>query len=480
MKKPAVLGMVLFGVSACQDATSPARDVATLPTNVNAARGHAGNDYIITLRPDESDPDGRARVLLGSHGGSLKHVYRKAMKGFAVSGLPDAAVAALRRHPRIASIERDAIITIDGTQAPTPSWGLDRIDARTGLNNSFTYPNGGSGVTAYIIDTGINSGHGDFSGRVLSGADFIDGGTPDDCNGHGTHVAGTVGGTTYGVAKSVRLVGVRVLNCSGSGSTSGVIAGIDWVVANAIKPAVANMSLGGGSSTSLNNAVESAVKAGVTFVVAAGNSSANACNYSPASAPSAITVGATTSGDSRASYSNFGMCVDILAPGSSIKSAWIGGSSATNTISGTSMASPHVAGAAALYLGANASAGPAAVASALVNNATMGAIGSVGSGTPNRLLYVGFIGGGGTQPPPPPPPADVTFSVNCSNGYTCVFNATNGFASYAWNFGDNSSGSGDLTSHTYARTSGSYMVTLTVPNGSATMTVSCHRRKGCN
>jgi subtilisin family serine protease len=477
MRQPAVLGVALLAVAACHDATSP-RDVATLPASVNAARAGASNDYIVTLHADETDPHGRARGLIATHGGSLKHVYRAALKGFAVAGLPDAAVEALRRNPHVAAIELDGVVSISGTQSPTPSWGLDRIDARTGLNNSYTYTNDGAGVTAYILDTGINPSHTDFAGRILQGVDFIDGGAPDDCNGHGTHVAGTVGGTVYGVAKNVRLVGVRVLNCSGSGTISGVIAGIDWVAINAIKPAVANMSLGGGFSSSLNTAVNSAVASGVTFAVAAGNSNANACNSSPASAGSAITVGATTSSDARASYSNYGSCLDIFAPGSSIRSAWIGSSSATNTISGTSMASPHVAGAAALYVAATPGATPAGVASALVTNATSGILGSIGTGSPNRLLYVGFIGGGGTQPPPPPP-ADVAFSVSCNNGFTCTFDATNGFTSYSWDFGDGSSGSGDGATHTYARKGGSYTVTLTVPNGSATGTVSCNPKKGC-
>ncbi len=481
MRKPAVLGVALLAVvAACHDATSP-RDVATRPSSINAARAGAANDYIVTLRADETDPHGRARGLVAAHGGSLKHVYRAALKGFAVAGLPQAAVEALRRNPHVTAIELDGVVSISGTQSPTPSWGLDRIDARTGLNNSYTYANDGSGVTAYILDTGINPSHTDFAGRILQGVDFIDGGAPDDCNGHGTHVAGTVGGTIYGVAKNVRLAAVRVLNCSGSGTTSGVIAGIDWVADHAAKPAVANMSLGGGFSSSLNNAVNSAVASGVTFAVAAGNSNANACNSSPASAGSAITVGATTSSDARASYSNYGSCLDIFAPGSSIRSAWIGGSSATNTISGTSMASPHVAGAAALYLAATPGATPAGVASALVTNATSGILGSIGTGSPNRLLYVGFIGGGGTQPPPPPPPpANVSFTVSCNNGFTCTFDATDGFSSYSWNFGDGSSGSGDGATHTYAQKGGNYPVTLTVTGGgAATGTVSCNPKKGC-
>jgi aqualysin 1 len=269
---------------------------------------------------------------------------------------PNRQLEGLRRNPNVVYIEVDQTVTIDVT------WGLDRIDQRNlPLNNVYS-PNGsGSGVHAYIIDTGIRSTHSEFSGRVGNGYDVIDGGAPDDCNGHGTHVAGTVGGATYGVANAVTLHGVRVLNCSGSGSTSGVIAGVNWVTSNRQLPAVANMSLGGSASTSLDSAVNNSINAGVTYAVAGGNSNANACNYSPARVAAALTVGATTSTDARSSFSNYGTCVNIFAPGSSITSAWHTSNTATNTISGTSMASPHVAGAATLYLGNNPSASPSAV-----------------------------------------------------------------------------------------------------------------------
>jgi subtilisin family serine protease len=243
-------------------------------------------------------------------------------------------------------------------------------------------------VTAYIIDTGIKYSHSDFGGRATFGYDAVGSGGVD-CNGHGTHVAGTVGGTAYGVAKAVKLVGVRVLNCAGSGTNAGVIAGVNWVTQNAKKPAVANMSLGGGVSTALDNAVASSITSGVTYALAAGNSTANACNSSPSRVASAITVGATTSTDAKASYSNYGTCLDIFAPGSSIKSDWYSSDTATNTISGTSMASPHVAGAAALVLAANPSFTPAQVRDNLVNSSTPNKVTSPGTGSPNRLLYVG-------------------------------------------------------------------------------------------
>jgi subtilisin family serine protease len=480
MVKYAVLGAVLVAVAACQDSTSPRPTAAAMPSGMSAAQGAATNDYIVVLRDDESDPGGTADALVKVHGGSLTHVYRTALKGFAVQNLPDAAVEALRRDPQVARVERDGIVTADGQQAPTPSWGLDRIDAAAGLDNSYTYPNDGSGVTAYIVDTGINPTSSDFTGRILTGVDFIDGGTPDDCHGHGTHVAGTVGGTTYGVAKNVKIVAVRVLNCAGSGSTSGVIAGVDWVAANANKPAVANMSLGGGASASLNQAVASAVASGVTFAVAAGNSGANACNYSPAGEPSAITVGATTTADLLASYSNFGTCVDINAPGSGITSDWIGSATATNTISGTSMASPHVAGGAALYLSANPTATPAQVVGALTTNATSGKLTNLPAGTPNKLLYVGSTSGGGGDPQPSAPVAGL--SKSCS-GFTCTFTSTSTgtITDYVWDFGGGDvRTTSDPQSKTYGpRQSGTVKLTVSNDTGSssATQSVNCNPRK---
>jgi subtilisin family serine protease len=476
----AVVAALVLAATACQDATSP-RPIASPPAEVNRAQSSAGNDYIIVFRSDEADPPGLANALVKAHGGQLKYVYGSAIKGFAVTDLPDAAVEALQRNPRIELVERDGIMTVDATQTPTPSWGIDRIDAAAGLDLSYTYANTASNVTAYIIDTGINLGISDLSGRILSGADFVDGGTPDDCHGHGTHVAGTVAGTAYGVAKEAKVVAVRVLNCQGSGSSSGVIAGIDWVIQNAVKPAVANMSLGGGLDAALNTAVANAVASGVTFAVAAGNSNANACNYSPSSAPSAITVGATTSTDAKASYSNYGNCVDIQAPGSSITSDWIGSATATNTISGTSMASPHVAGAAALVLGANPAFTPQQVRDALVNNATGGVVTGLASG-PNKLLYVGFLAGGPIDPPPPndPPPSVVASFTKTCNGFTCTFTSTSTgtITSTSWHFNDGKpDATGGQVSRTFAPRN-NYTVTLTV-NGSISTsgTVTCNPRK---
>ncbi|MCU0507758.1 MAG: S8 family peptidase [Anaerolineae bacterium] len=350
--------------------------------------------YIVVLKPDAStrlEELIAAAELAGVGETRLLFRYEAALNGFAAV-LPDRAVEALRLHPAVDYIDVDQAVQIDATQSPA-TWGLDRIDQRNlPLSNSFTYNATGAGVTAYIIDTGIRFSHNEFGGRAVTGYDAVDGGSADDCNGHGTHVAGTVGGSTYGVAKGVQLVGVRVLNCSGSGSTSGVIAGVDWVTSNhaAGAPAVANMSLGGSISTSLDSAVTRSINDGVSYAIAAGNSNRNACNYSPARVSAAITVGATTSSDTRASYSNYGSCLDIFAPGSSITSAWYTSNTATNTISGTSMATPHVAGVAALYLQGNPGASPSTVRNALVNNATTGVVKSAGTNSPNRLLFTAY------------------------------------------------------------------------------------------
>jgi subtilisin family serine protease len=269
------------------------------------------------------------------------------------------------------------------------TWGLDRIDQRSlPLSTTYSYTTTGSGVNVYVIDTGIRRTHNDFGGRAFVGFDSVgDGRNTNDCNGHGTHVAGTIGGATWGVAKSVRLFAVRVLNCSGSGTTSGVISGVNWVTANRVKPAVANMSLGGGASSSLDTAVNNSINAGVTYAVAAGNSNTNAANQSPARVGAAITVGSSTSSDARSSFSNFGSVVDVFAPGSSIRSAWFTSNSATATLSGTSMASPHVAGVAARILQSSPGASPATVRNTIVNNATTNALSGIPVGTSNRLLF---------------------------------------------------------------------------------------------
>ncbi|MET7967384.1 S8 family peptidase [Micromonospora sp. NPDC005305] len=378
-------------------ASTPALAAPTGDVRYASAPDAISGSYLVVLKGDAvgaanslaartAVPD-RAAGLARRYGGSVGTVWSAALTGYSATMSP-AQARRLAADPAVAYVEQDRVVTTQATQANPPSWGLDRIDQRNlPLNSSYTYPNTASNVRAYIIDTGIRTTHTDFGGRATWGTNTVDSNNTD-CNGHGTHVAGTVGGTRYGVAKGVRLVAVKVLNCSGSGSTTGVVSGINWVTSNAVKPAVANMSLGGGVSSSIDNAVTSSVNSGVTYAVAAGNSSANACNYSPARAAAAITVGSTTSSDARSSFSNYGSCVDIFAPGSSIVSAYRTSDTASSTLSGTSMASPHVAGAAALVLGANPSYTPAQVASYLTTNATTGKVTNPGSGSPNRLLFV--------------------------------------------------------------------------------------------
>jgi subtilisin family serine protease len=368
------------------------------PTGAGQSRPIEGQ-YIVVFKPEVADAASLTAQLAQSSSAQVIHSYSRALKGFAAR-LPAAAALALARNPNVALVEQDATVSLGETALepprlqPAPAWGLDRVDqVSLPLDASYSYRYTGSGVHVFVVDTGIRADHVEFGGRVAPGATVIaDGFGSSDCNGHGTHVAGTVGGVTFGVAKDVTLVPVRVLDCSGSGSLSGVIAGIDWLAGQTtLRPAVANLSLGSGKSTSVNAAVAGAVANGVTMVVAAGNNGADACNYSPASEPSAVTVGATTSSDARASYSNFGACLDLFAPGSGIPSAWPSSPTAVNTISGTSMASPHVAGAAALALAARPGMRPAEVAQFLVASATLGKVTSAGRQSPNRLLYAAAV-----------------------------------------------------------------------------------------
>ncbi|HEV8369055.1 MAG TPA: S8 family peptidase [Pyrinomonadaceae bacterium] len=394
MKKLAAL-LTLAGLCAMMIVPGPARSQGR-GNKLRRQTNKIENSYIVVLDDSvvgEKGPYSIAPYLASdmaeTYHGKIKHVYQNALNGFAAE-MSEEDAEKLSEDFRVKFVEEDAVMTADATQT-NPPWGLDRIDQRNlPLNATYTYNWTGAGVRVYVIDTGIRTAHTQFGGRASNVFDAF-GGNGQDCNGHGTHVSGTVGGSTYGVAKSALLRGVRVLNCSGSGSTSGVISGVDWVRVNHINPAVANMSLGGGASSALDTAVNNLSNSGVTIAVAAGNSNANACNSSPARAANAITVGSTTTTDARSSFSNFGTCLDLFAPGSGILSAWFTSNTATATLSGTSMASPHVAGVAALYKQANPSASATTIRNAIVNNATTNVVTNAGTGSPNRLLYSLFF-----------------------------------------------------------------------------------------
>ena len=368
-----------------------AATLAALGATSTAASDRAS--YIVVLRDSVANSAAVAQQQAARFGGTVTHVYSHALKGYSLT-LPSAAVSQLAKEPSVSYVERDGVMTADTTQTGA-TWGIDRIDQRSlPLSGTFTYTATGSGVKAYIIDTGIRYTHTQFGGRAIKGVDEVtSGGSASDCNGHGTHVSGTVGGSTYGVAKAVTLVSVRVLGCNGSGSTSGVIAGVDWVTGNHLagQSAVANMSLGGGASSSLDTAVNNSINDGVSYAIAAGNGDAfgnplDACTVSPARVAAAMTISATDKTDTKASWANYGSCVDWFAPGVSITSAWYTSDTATNTISGTSMATPHTTGVAALYLQGHPGSSPATVRSALFNLTTKSIVKSSNT-TNNHLLF---------------------------------------------------------------------------------------------
>jgi len=467
------------------------------PTNASSVLKNAAanaetipGQYIITFVDSVNDAQGLANKIAGQYGRSPIFTYDAAIKGFAAQ-LPDQAIDALQHNPRIANIEQDALMQLEasGTELSAP-WNLDRIDQRNmPLDGTYSYGADGSGVNVYIIDSGIRTTHVEFGGRAFGVYTAInDGYGTSDCYGHGTQVAAVAGGATYGVAKAAKLYAVRVADCSGYSAYSALVAGIDWVTKNRVLPAVANISIAGGTSSTVNAAVENSIAAGVVYAVAAANYAANACNYSPASATDALTVAASTrditsSYDVQASYSNFGSCVDLFAPGSAILTATNTSDLATTVASGTSVAAPHVAGVAALYLSAYPSASPAQTAAAILGGAIPGVVSGVTTGTANLLLNSNITG---VAPPPPPPdttstpapppapsshPPVATFSVNGCPKSTCAFDgsgstAVNGIATYSWNFGDGGTSSAVTTSaskvsHSYSG-KGSYRVTLTI------------------
>ena len=400
--------------------------LTSIPNNVFAQQNQSEGSYIVVLK----GPNGSSSIEadISRAGGRTERRFTHVLNGLSVR-IKNSEVARLRNNPNVLSVEPDQQMFAVDTQSPTPSWGLDRIDQRSlPLNSTFTATAQGSGVDTYIVDTGIYASHTEFTGRLAAGFSSIaDSNGTNDCNGHGTHVAGTTAGTTYGIAKSATLIPVRVLDCSGSGSNSGVIAGLDWIVAHHIsgKAAVVNMSLGGGASTALDTAVQNVINDGIVMVVAAGNSNVDACNTSPARATNALTVGATgqystgETTDSRSSYSNYGPCLDIFAPGSRITSSWIGGSAAISTISGTSMAAPHVAGVAAVLFGRYPSSTASQIASMLRTAATPNVVIGPGTGSPNYLLYLDPLGGTPSGPDavtPVAPSAPTAITITPSSG----------------------------------------------------------------
>jgi subtilisin family serine protease len=448
----------------------------TVPTAANAA-----GRFIVVLKDGAKVSSIDAARDAYSKGAQVQYVYRHALSGYAAS-LPDTLLTTLLRSDDVAYVVSDTKLSFNATQTGTPSWGIDRVDQRPlPLNSTYNYNATGSGIDAYIIDTGIRLSHQDFGGRAVSGVDLIDGGPVEDCFGHGTHVAGTVGGATYGVAKQVKLIAVRIGACEQSLNASTAIAGIDWATGDHQpgRPAVANMSFGGGANTAMDQAVRNLVADGVTAAVAAGNGNqlgfaTPACNSSPSRVTEAIGVSSTDNTDRKVSYANTGGCVDLFAPGLDIVSASYQSDTGSALMSGTSMATPHVAGAAALFLQSAPASTPAQVQAAIINNSTPGVVISPGSGSPNRLLYTAAFaagGGGGNQAPVASFTQSCT-ALNCSFTDTST-DADGTIASRSWAFGDGGTATGATPTHAYTA-GGTYTVTLTVTDNAGAQATTSH------
>ena len=478
MKRLFAIALGALAVSACQDVAGPESPLAgpAGPTPQAAVQSDTiPGQYIVLLKSSVADADAARQELMWNRRSAIEQTYQYALKGFAAK-LSKAEADSLKRNPKVALVQPDLRVKAQSvTLQSSPDWGLDRIDEHAfPLDDRYSYSATGAGVNVYVIDGGVRLTHHEFGGRAHFAFDAF-GGSGTDCRGHGTHVAGTIAGATYGVAKKANIYSVKVLDCDGNSTLSKIVAGVDWVTGHRKLPAVANMSLGSVANSTFDDFVKASIASGVTYVVSAGNDDRDACNQSPARVSSVITVGSTDANDYRSSWSNYGSCVNIFAPGNNITSAFYTSDDATRVMAGTSMASPHVAGVAALYLSAHPGASPSQVKSAIIDNASTGYVKDA-AGTANRIVYSGFIGSSTTttvapsDPAPAPDDGSATsdsmdptasFTYSCS-GTTCTFDASastapRGTLSRSWLFGDGTQAGSGKVVKTYAK-AGTYTV----------------------